>query len=264
MRHDRCISVARRAIATRVQLLAVRGCADVPQQPVGDLNLTRQESAMSLLLILVILLVLLGGGGFYAGGPRVGGSLAGLILLVLIILALTGRLLGVRKTPNISTFKQCHDDRRRLFRRRSFQGPVGRAVHARRDVGYSATSDLGQAALDGAHRVRPAPQRAMRWPTTLRASVWSWWELRPMAFREWRAADGCSGSGPGDSRHGCLCRSAVARAVWHPRRYGARPCLPISRSRSCEFSPGACPFCALLPFGGRPTLVSIWTCVLVP
>ena len=47
---------------------------------------------MSLLLILVILLVLLGGGGFYAGGPRVGGSLAGLIVLIQIILELTGRL----------------------------------------------------------------------------------------------------------------------------------------------------------------------------
>ena len=47
---------------------------------------------MSLLLILIILLVLFGGGGFYAGGPRVGLSLGGLILLVLVVLALTGRL----------------------------------------------------------------------------------------------------------------------------------------------------------------------------
>jgi hypothetical protein len=50
------------------------------------------EGAMSLLLILVILLVLLGGGGFYAGGPRAGIGLGGLILIVIVILALTGRL----------------------------------------------------------------------------------------------------------------------------------------------------------------------------
>ena len=37
---------------------------------------------MSMLLILIILLIVLGGGGFYAGGPRVGEGLAGLILLI--------------------------------------------------------------------------------------------------------------------------------------------------------------------------------------
>ena len=47
---------------------------------------------MSLLLILIILLLLFGGGGFYAGGPRVGISLGGLILLVIIFMAVTGRL----------------------------------------------------------------------------------------------------------------------------------------------------------------------------
>ena len=47
---------------------------------------------MSTLLILLILLVLLGGGGFYAGGPRAGIGLGGLILLILIFMALTGRL----------------------------------------------------------------------------------------------------------------------------------------------------------------------------
>lgn len=51
-----------------------------------------EGSAMSLLLILLILIIVLGGGGFYAGGPRVGGSLAGILLIVLIVLALTGRL----------------------------------------------------------------------------------------------------------------------------------------------------------------------------
>jgi hypothetical protein len=50
------------------------------------------EGAMSLLLILIILLVLFGGGGFYAGGPRAGISLGGLILIVIIFMAVTGRL----------------------------------------------------------------------------------------------------------------------------------------------------------------------------
>jgi hypothetical protein len=50
------------------------------------------EDAMSLLLILIILLVLFGGGGFYAGGPRIGISLGGLILVIIIFMAVTGRL----------------------------------------------------------------------------------------------------------------------------------------------------------------------------
>lgn len=51
-----------------------------------------EEGAMSLLLILLILLVLLGGGGLYLGGPRAGISLGGLILIIIVIMALTGRL----------------------------------------------------------------------------------------------------------------------------------------------------------------------------
>ena len=47
---------------------------------------------MSLLLILIILLLLFGGGGFSAGGPRVGVSLGGLILFIIVIMAVTGRL----------------------------------------------------------------------------------------------------------------------------------------------------------------------------
>ena len=47
---------------------------------------------MSLLVILLILLVLLGGGGFYAGGPRVGIGLGGLIIIIQIVMAVTGRL----------------------------------------------------------------------------------------------------------------------------------------------------------------------------
>ena len=51
-----------------------------------------KKVAMSLLLILIILFVLLGGGGFYAGGPRAGIGLGGLILIILVVMALTGRL----------------------------------------------------------------------------------------------------------------------------------------------------------------------------
>ena len=47
---------------------------------------------MSLIVIQIILLILLGGGGFDAGGPRVGISLGGLILLIIIFMAVTGRL----------------------------------------------------------------------------------------------------------------------------------------------------------------------------
>lgn len=47
---------------------------------------------MSLLLILLILLLVFGGGGFYAGGPRAGISLGGLILIVIVFMAVTGRL----------------------------------------------------------------------------------------------------------------------------------------------------------------------------
>ena len=53
---------------------------------------TNDEGNMSLLLILIILLLVFGGGGFYAGGPRVGISLGGLILIVIVIMAVTGRL----------------------------------------------------------------------------------------------------------------------------------------------------------------------------
>ena len=56
-----------------------------------DANI-KDEGAMSLLLILIILLLVFGGGGFYAGGPRIGISLGGLILLVIIFMAVTGRL----------------------------------------------------------------------------------------------------------------------------------------------------------------------------
>ena len=47
---------------------------------------------MSLLLILIILLLVFGGGGLFLGGPRTGISLGGLILIVIVFMAVTGRL----------------------------------------------------------------------------------------------------------------------------------------------------------------------------
>ena len=45
---------------------------------------------MNLLLILVVLLLLFGGGGFYFGGPVIGGSGIGLVLLICLIAYLAG------------------------------------------------------------------------------------------------------------------------------------------------------------------------------
>lgn len=53
---------------------------------------TTDEGAMSLLLILIILLLVFGGGGLFVGGPRTGISLGGLILIVIVFMAVTGRL----------------------------------------------------------------------------------------------------------------------------------------------------------------------------
>lgn len=47
---------------------------------------------MNIIVILLVLLLLFGGGGFYLGGPLIGGSGLGLILLVCLVLYLTGNL----------------------------------------------------------------------------------------------------------------------------------------------------------------------------
>jgi hypothetical protein len=39
---------------------------------------------------MVVLLLLFGGGGFYLGGPVIGGSGVGLILLICLVLFITG------------------------------------------------------------------------------------------------------------------------------------------------------------------------------
>jgi len=52
---------------------------------------------MNILLILVVLLLLVGGGGFYFGGPVIGASGLGLILLICLIIWAMGGF-GIRKT----------------------------------------------------------------------------------------------------------------------------------------------------------------------
>ena len=46
--------------------------------------------AMNILLLMVVLLLLFGGGGFYLGGPVIGGSGLGLILLICLFIFLAG------------------------------------------------------------------------------------------------------------------------------------------------------------------------------
>jgi hypothetical protein len=51
---------------------------------------------MNPLLLIVVLILLFGGGGFYFGGPAIGGSGLGLILLICLIVYLMGGLRGRR------------------------------------------------------------------------------------------------------------------------------------------------------------------------
>ena len=50
----------------------------------------RLSCGMNLLLVLLVLLLLFGGGGFYFGGPIIGGSGIGLILLICLIVYIMG------------------------------------------------------------------------------------------------------------------------------------------------------------------------------
>lgn len=45
---------------------------------------------MNTLLLVILVLLLLGGGGFYIGGPVIGGSTLGLVLLICLIIYLMG------------------------------------------------------------------------------------------------------------------------------------------------------------------------------
>jgi len=45
---------------------------------------------MNLLVIMLVMLLLFGGGGFYAGGPAIGASVLGLMLLLCFFVYLLG------------------------------------------------------------------------------------------------------------------------------------------------------------------------------
>jgi hypothetical protein len=45
---------------------------------------------MNLILLILVLLLLFGGGGFYLGGPVIGGSGLGLILVICLVIYVMG------------------------------------------------------------------------------------------------------------------------------------------------------------------------------
>jgi len=79
---------ALRKFGGRRQRLALRKA--MGERPHGNRGAPGYIPAMNILLILVVLLLLFGGGGFYLGGPVVGGSGLGLILLICLIVFLMG------------------------------------------------------------------------------------------------------------------------------------------------------------------------------
>ena len=67
------------------------------EDPMAIVRRWHYTNAMNILLLLVVLLLLFGGGGFYLGGPVVGGSGLGLILLICLVVFLAG---GFRTTKS--------------------------------------------------------------------------------------------------------------------------------------------------------------------
>src|ERR1700747_314369 len=53
---------------------------------------SKEVSMSPLLLILILVLLFGGGGGYYAYGPYGGIGIGGIVLIILLVLALTGRL----------------------------------------------------------------------------------------------------------------------------------------------------------------------------
>lgn len=80
-RIKRAIGFIRSSKATRRSTVNAR---------IGGVARKNYLQRMNTLLLVLLVLLLLGGGGFYIGGPVVGGSTLGLILLVCLIIYLTG------------------------------------------------------------------------------------------------------------------------------------------------------------------------------
>jgi hypothetical protein len=60
------------------------------EDPIETVALVCHLTGMNILLLMVVLLLLFGGGGFYFGGPVIGGSGLGLVLLICLVVFLTG------------------------------------------------------------------------------------------------------------------------------------------------------------------------------
>jgi hypothetical protein len=66
------------------------------EDPIGTAVEAGYVEVMNILLVLVVLLLLFGGGGFYFGGPVIGGSGIGLILLICLVIYFAGGFRGSR------------------------------------------------------------------------------------------------------------------------------------------------------------------------
>jgi hypothetical protein len=64
------------------------------EDPVATATRWAYLASMNLLLIILVLLLLFGGGGFYFGGPAIGGSGLGLILLICLVIYFMGGFRG--------------------------------------------------------------------------------------------------------------------------------------------------------------------------
>jgi hypothetical protein len=60
------------------------------EDPIGTTAAAGYLAPMNILLVLLVLLLLFGGGGFYFGGPIIGGTGIGLILLVCLVIYMIG------------------------------------------------------------------------------------------------------------------------------------------------------------------------------
>jgi hypothetical protein len=60
------------------------------ERPNSDRAMMDYLAGMNILLLMVVLLLLFGGGGFYFGGPVIGGSGLGLVLLICLAAYLLG------------------------------------------------------------------------------------------------------------------------------------------------------------------------------
>jgi hypothetical protein len=79
------VSRSRELVFLSAVLSAMRG-----EDPIGTVAEPGYLVGMNILLVLVVLLLLFGGGGFYFGGPVIGGSGIGLILLICLVVYFAG------------------------------------------------------------------------------------------------------------------------------------------------------------------------------